>query len=419
LVTISLCAATDYDSLLRVFDDCDLLNELAVNDDFCGLQSEVTFQSDGTSTYYIMVEGFGSNAGNFSLDVTCMDPLPNDGCEGAIAVSCGDSVSGSTVGATVDTAPTCGTPITSPGVWYTLDDNSGLPGDITLSLCTGTDFDSKISVYSGSCAALVCVDGNDDSCGLQSEISFASDGNTKYYILIHSFGGATGNFTLDVTCTPTPPPNDMIVNSIDVDEIGFPYTDPSVAMPAATTENGSPAGCDLTGANGVWYNFVAAGDGTANAMIVTPGGASSVTFYTAPDENAVETDLTLVPQNTNQCLPGTSASIFTLAGQAYYVFVLNNGAVTDIVIDGTNLGTADNTIAGFSYYPNPTTGVLNLRSVDNIENVSIYNLLGQRVMDSRVDATSSQLDVSALSPGTYLMKVSVNGQIGTYKVLKD
>ncbi len=419
LVTVSLCAATDYDSYLRVFDDCDLANELAGNDDFCGLQSEVTFQSDGTSTYYIMVEGFGSNAGNFSLDVTCMDPLPNDGCEGAIAVSCGDSVSGSTVGATIDNAATCGTSITSPGVWYKLEDNSGLAGDITLSLCNGTDYDSKISVYSGSCAALVCVDGNDDACGLQSEISFATDGNTTYYILIHGFGGATGNFTLDVTCTPTPPPNDMIVNSIDVDEIGFPYTDPSVAMPAATTENGSPAGCDLTGANGVWYNFVAAGDGTANAMIVTPGGASSVTFYTAPDESSVETDLTLVPQNTNQCLPGTSASIYTLAGQAYYVFVLNNGAITDIVIDGTNLGTSDNTIAGFSYSPNPTTGVLNLSSVDNIERVSIYSLLGQRVMDSRVDATTSQMDLSALSTGTYLMKVTVNGQTGTYKVLKD
>ncbi|MBK5214111.1 MAG: choice-of-anchor J domain-containing protein, partial [Flavobacteriaceae bacterium] len=99
----------------------------------------------------------------------------------------------------------------------------------------------------------------------------------------------------DVTCAPTPPPNDMIVNSIDVDEIGFPYTDPAVNMPAATTENGNPAGCDLTGANGVWYNFVPFGDGTANAMIVTPGGASSVTFYTAPSENATETDLTLVP----------------------------------------------------------------------------------------------------------------------------
>jgi len=421
LVTISLCGGgTDYDSVLRVFDDCNLANELAFNDDSCGLQSEVTFVSDGTSTYYIMVEGFGSGSGNFSLDVTCTEPLPNDDCGGAIAVSCGDSVTGTTVGATVDSgAPVCGPAITSPGVWYTLDDTSGLPGDITLSLCNGTDFDSKISVYTGSCAALTCVVGNDDSCGLQSEVTFATDGNTKFYILIHSFGGATGNFTMDVTCMPTPPPNDMIVNSIDVDEIGFPYTDPSVAMPAATTENGNPQGCDLTGANGVWYNFVAGGDGTANAMIVTPGGASSVTFYTAPDENATETDLVLVPQNTNQCVPGTSASIFTLAGQAYYVFVLNTGAVTDIVIDGTNLGVSDNSIAGFSYYPNPTTGVLNLKSVDNIEHVSLYNLLGQRVLDSRVGAAATQLDLSGLSAGSYLMKVTVNGQTGTYKLLKD
>ena len=421
LVTISLCGGgTDYDSVLRVFDDCNLANELAFNDDSCGLQSEVTFASDGTSTYYIMVEGFGSNSGNFSLDVTCTEPLPNDDCGGAIAVSCGDSVTGTTVGATVDSgAPVCGPAITSPGVWYTLDDTSGLPGDITLSLCNGTDFDSKISVYTGSCAALTCVVGNDDFCGLQSEVTFATDGNTKFYILIHSFGGATGNFTMDVTCMPTPPPNDMIVNSIDVDEIGFPYTDPSVAMPAATTEDGNPQGCDLTGANGVWYNFVAGGDGTANATIVTPGGASSVTFYTAPDENATETDLVLVPQNTNQCVPGTSASIFTLAGQAYYVFVLNTGAVTDIVIDGTNLGVSDNSIAGFSYYPNPTTGVLNLKSVDNIERVSLYNLLGQRVLDSRVGATATQLDLSGLSAGSYLMKVTVNGQTGTYKVLKD
>src|SRR5690606_29875612 len=90
LVTISLRGGgTDYDSLLRVFDDCNLANQLAINDDSCGLQSEVTFVSDGTSTYYIMVEGFGSSSGNFSLDVTCVDPLPNDDCSGAIAVSCG------------------------------------------------------------------------------------------------------------------------------------------------------------------------------------------------------------------------------------------------------------------------------------------------------------------------------------------
>ena len=225
----------------------------------------------------------------------------------------------------------------------------------------------------------------------------------------------------DVTCALSPPPNDMIVNSIDVDEIGVPYTDPAVHMPAATTEDGNPQGCDLTGANGVWYNFVAAADGTATASIITPGGASSVTFYTAPDESSVETDLALVQQQSNQCVPGTTASINTVGGQAYYVFVLNTGAITDIVIDGTNivLGLGENTIEGFSYYPNPTTGVLNLTSVANIEQVSLYNLLGQRVLDTKVQATASQVDISSLSAGTYLMKVTADGQTGTYKVLKN
>jgi len=210
----------------------------------------------------------------------------------------------------------------------------------------------------------------------------------------------------------------MIVNSIDVDEIGFPYTDPAVAMPAATTENGNPTGCNLDGANGVWYNFVPEGDGFATASITSPAGASAVTFYTAPDENAIETDLTLVPFNGNQCVPGTSAIIPTAAGQAYYVFVLNTDGITDIVIDGNNLGADDNTIQGFTYYPNPTDGILNLNSIENIDDVAIYNLLGQQVLNQTIEATSAELNVSNLAVGAYIMKVSVNGEIGTYKIIK-
>tara|TARA_R110002072_G_scaffold292634_1_gene461543 strand:+ start:10355 stop:12019 length:1665 start_codon:yes stop_codon:yes gene_type:complete len=72
-VTISLCDAnTNFDTILRVYSSCDLTDEIAVNDDFCGLQSEVTFESDGTSTYIIMVEGFDINeVGDFTLQVTC------------------------------------------------------------------------------------------------------------------------------------------------------------------------------------------------------------------------------------------------------------------------------------------------------------------------------------------------------------
>ena len=221
-----------------------------------------------------------------------------------------------------------------------------------------------------------------------------------------------------MTCAPVPPPNDLIVNSIDVDEAGIPYTDPNVAMPFATLENGNPTGCNIDGANGVWYNFVAAGSGTATAQIVSPAGSSYVVFFKAPDENATETDLEYFFQVGNQCAPATEANITTQAGQAYYVFVVNTGGATDIVIDGELLGSLDNVIEGFEYYPNPASETLNLNAQDNIERVAIYNLLGQEVLSREVGGTNTQLNVSALSTGAYLMKVTVNGQVGTYKVIK-
>ena len=425
IVTLSLCdGGTDYDSFLRVFEDCTLANELFGNDDACGLQSELTFLSDGTSTYYIMIEGFGSASGNYSLEVSCVDPEPNDTCDGAIDIACGEIAAGSTINASVDTdvAPDCDTSVTANGVWYRYEDTTGLVTDITITMCNGTtDYDAKLSVYTGDCGAppLTCVVGNDDTCGLQSEVSFQSDGNTTFYILVHGFGGSTGNFEIEMTCIPVPPPNDMIANSIDVDEIGVPYTDPAVPMPAATTEAGNPTGCNIDGANGVWYNFVAEGTGQAWAEVISPAGLTSVTFYTAPNETATEADLTLVPGGQNQCLPGEMALINTVQGQAYYVFVVNTDGITDIVIDGENLGVGDNVIAGFSYYPNPAKNVLNLNSIELIESVEIYNILGQQVIGQTIDATDVRLDVSGLQTGTYIMKASVNGQIGTYKIIKE
>ena len=421
LVTISLCSGTDFDTVVRIFEDCTLANEIAVNDDSCGLQSELTFLSDGISTYYIMVEGFGSSAGNFTLEVMCEELAVNDECENALPIACGETVTGTTANATFDaTAPACGgVDITAPGVWYEFTDNSGLVTDYTISLCGGTDYDSKLTVYSGTCGALVCETANDDACGLQSEVSFQSDGNTTYYILVHGFLNATGNFTLNVDCTPVPPPNDMIVNAIDVDQVGFPYTDTAVAMPAATTENGSPAGCDLTGANGVWYKFTTNVDGNADATIVSPAGASSVTFYTASDENATEADLTWVDQNSNQCAPGTSASIFTLANQTYYVFVLNTGGITDITIDASVLGVDENILEDFSFYPNPTNNVVNLKAQAAIEKATVFNILGQRVIEMSNNANTMELNVSSLATGTYIMKITVSGEVGTYKLIKN
>ncbi len=427
VVTVSTCGAgTAYDTYLSVFDSCGgaIIDE---NDDSCGLSSQISFLSDGTSTYYIAVEGF-SGSGAFELDVTCATPPANDQCDGAVAISCGDSILGTTINATDDTAvaPDCNTTTSAPGVWYVYEDTTGLVTDILLSTCsTNTDYDTKISVYTGDCSAppLTCVDGNDDSpncTNFQSEVEFQSDGNTTFYILVHGFAGDTGNFELTMTCVPVPPPNDMIANSIDVDEIGFPYTDPAVAMPAATTEAGSPAGCDNAGVIGVWYNFVPPLNGVATCSVTTPAGFTSVTFYDAPNETAVETDLTLIDYFDNQCVPQVDASVPVVAGQAYYVYVANTDAITDIVIDGTFfLGANDNVIDGFTYHPNPASTTVTMNSVEVIESVSVYNLLGQEVISQDINALNANINVANLATGAYIMKVSVNGQIGTYKIIKQ
>ncbi|QAA82038.1 T9SS type A sorting domain-containing protein [Aequorivita sp. H23M31] len=79
---------------------------------------------------------------------------------------------------------------------------------------------------------------------------------------------------------------------------------------------------------------------------------------------------------------------------------------------------ADNALAGFSFFPNPTSDVLNLGAQKNIESVSLFNLLGQKVMTVKVDATTSSINLGSLATGTYVMQVTVQGQTGTYKVTK-
>ncbi|MFQ5430726.1 MAG: hypothetical protein ACE5E1_10485, partial [Phycisphaerae bacterium] len=127
----------------------------------------------------------------------------NDLCVDAIPVGVPSTTAGTTVNATTDSeAPFCGVSPTSPGVWYTV---VGTGNTMTASLCNGVaTYDSKLTVYCGDCTDFVCVDGNDDACGLQSEVSWCSQAGATYMILVHGFGGDNGPFELVVSDDGTP-----------------------------------------------------------------------------------------------------------------------------------------------------------------------------------------------------------------------
>ena len=75
--------------------------------------------------------------------------------------------------------------------------------------------------------------------------------------------------------------------------------------------------------------------------------------------------------------------------------------------------------ANFKAYPNPVKDILNLSYSTEISSVRIINLLGQEVVFANVNATSTQVDMSQLSAGAYIVNVTVGDTIKTIKVVKQ
>jgi hypothetical protein len=200
---ISLCGSNFDTGLLIYQNTCPLppsnpADFLCGNDDLCGLESELVVPLIAGESILIVVDGYDVNEGDYQLliDLNLTEPPPlNDECVDAEYIEPFSIVNGTTIDATFDPAPDCGTAVTAPGVWYAV---FGTGNTLTASTCLFPDYDTKLNVYTGDCSLLECVDGNDDACGLQSEVSWCSIAGEPYYILVQGFGGQTGNFELSL-----------------------------------------------------------------------------------------------------------------------------------------------------------------------------------------------------------------------------
>ena len=173
-VTASLCAGTSYNSQISIFDGtCGSLNCIAGNDDACATQSEITWTPVAGTTYYILVHGFGTEAGDFSLNLSQDDnvapvadvaPLPdmNGSCNVVVtAPTATDNCTGILTGTTSD-------PVSYyvPGnytVTWTYDDGNGNTTTQTQNVIVAPDLipptiicmnDTTISSSADSCGAV-------------------------------------------------------------------------------------------------------------------------------------------------------------------------------------------------------------------------------------------------------------------------
>ncbi len=79
----------------------------------------------------------------------------------------------------------------------------------------------------------------------------------------------------------------------------------------------------------------------------------------------------------------------------------------------------ENSIDGFSFYPNPSNNTINLNASKTIESIEIYSMVGQLVIKDSGSNVNLKVDVSKLQSGYYVLKVISNNQSGVYKFIKE
>jgi hypothetical protein len=265
------CSQSTADTYLRLYSTGTGGTVLATADDNCGTQSRITWTCVTAGTYSVLLTNYScanlntATRLNYYISSCASISAPsNDLVCSATAISCGQTLSGTTVNATnsgTGENGTCNVTQSQPGVWYSVTGNGSV---FTASLC-GTVWDSKISVFSGTCSALTCVGGIDDNgpaCTSSTSASYSwnSVNGTTYFILVHGYS-STAAFSIALNCS-TPNPTSATAS-----------TNPVCQGSSVTLSAGGAAGTVY------WYSGSCGGTqiGTGTTLTVTP--SATTTYY--------------------------------------------------------------------------------------------------------------------------------------------
>src|SRR5690606_22361831 len=104
--------------------------------------------------------------------------------------------------------------------------------------------------------------------------------------------------------------------------------------------------------------------------------------------------------------------LFTTGESDFFVAKLANSEC------GSGLSTDDFNALSFNVYPNPTTGVINVETTEQLSAYTIYDATGRMVRERMFDG-SNQINLENTSNGVYFIRIiTVEGNAGTVKVVK-
>jgi hypothetical protein len=70
-------------------------------------------------------------------------------------------------------------------------------------------------------------------------------------------------------------------------------------------------------------------------------------------------------------------------------------------------------------YPNPTKDSFTIEAKGIIQNVAVFNMLGQEVLSINPNDLSATIDLSGFQNSIYLVKTNIDGNVTTSKIIKE
>ena len=86
---------------------------------------------------------------------------------------------------------------------------------------------------------------------------------------------------------------------------------------------------------------------------------------------------------------------------------------------GTPLATEDFAASNIKMFPNPAQNSLSINAVENITNITVFNVLGQNVLSINPNHNSLILPIENLEKGTYIIKVMIDGKVASSRFVKE
>ena len=320
-------SSLDLDTQISVFGNtCDELQCIGgTGQDYpCGDNGSVSWQTEKDEIYNIYVSGRSSRVGDFVLTINEVPEQDGFSCDGSLPLEIGSSTfQSNTTLATSESIDLCTGTSAVRGVWHEF---VGTGMTMKISVCNEeTDFDARISLFTGSCNGLSCVAYTQSVCGENDEILITTHVGVTYYLYIHGSDSVSiGNYLLTMEETVI---NDSCMMASSIELLGSPRYFGSTLSARSST---APAcnGASTSESPALWYSFVGTGEdiNLSTCSVQTDFNTDVRVFSGSCSEFACVSDV-----STTACEDRAMLSLQTTIDEVYY-----------LRIGGTNADVAGN-----------------------------------------------------------------------------